>query len=44
MIQEISPENEHSVSQDSVQKLLMQKQNIVFLFPFVQVEFYLLAT
>lgn len=44
MIQEINPENEDSVSQDSKQKLLMQNQSIFFLFPFVQVEFYLLAT
>lgn len=44
MIQEINPENEDSVSQDSMQKPLMQNQSIFFLFAFVQVEFYLLAT
>lgn len=44
MIQEINPENEHSVPQDSMEKLLMQNQNIFFFFPFAQVEFYLLAT
>lgn len=43
MIEEINPESEHSVSQDSMQKPLMQKQNIVSFFPFVHVEFYLLA-